>query len=222
MSLSKKIIKMKLKRWIKEGLVIGDNFQIERGVTIDPSFPWLVTIGDNVTLAPESMLLCHDGSTKKLVGYSKIGRITIGNNVFIGAKAIVLPNVTIGNNVVIGAGSVVTKNIPDNCVVAGIPAKIVCSIEEYRNKVSKQIKQKTVFEKKYTKTGEIDENRKRDMKERLKNIDGFIIYLPSIAMFDGALSTEGFSTISFTLYTLSSICFTSNIPYLSVSSFATS
>ena len=54
------------------------------------------------------------------------------------------------------------------------------------------------------------------------NIDGFIIYLPSIAMFDGALSTEGFSTISFTLYTLSSICFTSSIPYLSVSSFATS
>lgn len=175
MSIRTKITKIKLKKWIKDGLVIGNDFQIERGATIDPSFPWLVTIGDDVTLAPESILLCHDGSTKKLVGYSKVGRITIGNHVFIGAKAIVLPNVTIGNNVVVGAGSVVTKSIPDNCVVAGIPAKIVCSIEEYRNKVSEQIKQKPVFEKEYTKSGAIDENRKTDMKEKLKNIDGFVV-----------------------------------------------
>lgn len=175
MSLSKKITQIKLKRWIKQGLVVGESFQIERGVIIDPSFPWLINIGDNVTLAPESMLLCHDGSTKKIVGYSKIGRIAIGNNVFIGAKAIVLPNVTIGNNVVVGAGSVVTKNIPDNCVVAGIPAKIVCSTEEYRNRVSEQMKQKPIFEKEYTKSGAINENRKTHMKEKLKNIDGFVV-----------------------------------------------
>ena len=125
MSISAKINKIKLKRWIKAGLIVGKDFQMERGVTIDPSFPWLVTIGDNVTLAPECMLLCHDGSSKKLIGYSKIGEIKIGNNVWIGGNVCVLPGVTIGDNVVIGAGSVVTKDIPANCLVAGNPGKII-------------------------------------------------------------------------------------------------
>ena len=52
-------------------------------------------------------------------------RVTIGNNVWIGSGSIILPGVSIGDNSIIGAGSVVTKNIPDNCVAAGNPAKII-------------------------------------------------------------------------------------------------
>ena len=59
----------------------------------------------------------------------------IGDNVFIGSDVKILPNVRIGNNVVIGTGSVVTKDIPDNVVIAGIPAKIISSIADYKNKV---------------------------------------------------------------------------------------
>lgn len=53
------------------------------------------------------------------------GGITIGNNVWIGDKATILANVHIGNNVIIGANSVVTTDLPDNCVAAGSPAKII-------------------------------------------------------------------------------------------------
>lgn len=49
----------------------------------------------------------------------------IGDNVYVGAGAVILGEVTVGNNVVIGANSVVTKDVPDNCVVAGAPAKII-------------------------------------------------------------------------------------------------
>ena len=49
----------------------------------------------------------------------------LGDNVYVGAGAVILGEVTVGNNVVIGANSVVTKDIPDNCVVAGVPAKII-------------------------------------------------------------------------------------------------
>ena len=52
--------------------------------------------------------------------------VIIGNNVWIGGGAIILPGVTIGNNVVIGAGSVVTKNIPDNVIAVGSPCRVVC------------------------------------------------------------------------------------------------
>ena len=57
MSISAKINKIKLKRWIKAGLIVGKDFQMERGVTIDPSFPWLVTIGDNVKIGAGAVVL---------------------------------------------------------------------------------------------------------------------------------------------------------------------
>ena len=55
--------------------------------------------------------------------------ITIGNDVWIGGNCTILPGVTIGNNVIIAAGAVVTKDIPDNCVAAGVPAKVIKQLE---------------------------------------------------------------------------------------------
>ena len=61
------------------------------------------------------------------------GKIKIGNNVFIGMRSIILPGVTIGDNVIVGAGSIVTKDIPSNSVVAGVPARVIKSFEEYES-----------------------------------------------------------------------------------------
>ena len=62
------------------------------------------------------------------------GGIKIGNNVFIGMKSTILKGVHIGNNVIIGANSLVNKDIPDNCVVAGNPAKVIMTLEQYYEK----------------------------------------------------------------------------------------
>lgn len=64
------------------------------------------------------------------------GRIKIGSNVYIGNNTLVMPGVTVGDNVLIAAGSVVTKSVPNDCVVGGNPARIICSRKEYyeRNK----------------------------------------------------------------------------------------
>jgi acetyltransferase-like isoleucine patch superfamily enzyme len=67
--------------------------------------------------------------------YSLFGSITVGDNVFIGYGAIVLPGVKVGNNVVIAAGAVVTKDVPDGVVVAGVPARVVRTVEEYIKRV---------------------------------------------------------------------------------------
>lgn len=55
--------------------------------------------------------------------------VTIGNDVWVGGNVTILPGVTIGNNVVVAAGAVVTKDVPDNCVVGGVPAKVIQPIE---------------------------------------------------------------------------------------------
>lgn len=93
------------------GLKVGTNFARLHGVILDPAHCWLIEIGNNVTLAPRVHVLAHDASTKFYLDYAKIGRVRIGNNVFIGAESVILPNVEIGDNVIVGANSTVTHSL---------------------------------------------------------------------------------------------------------------
>ena len=72
------------KRWIER----GGKCQNREWCINDPSFPWLVTIGNDVTIAPDCLILCHDGSMKTFVGNSRIGRVTIGDKVLLEQKAL--------------------------------------------------------------------------------------------------------------------------------------
>jgi len=122
---------------IKKGAQIGEGTRI-RNISSFSSEPYLIKVGKDVLFSGEVFMTTHDGGIKVLnsLGFfdesnDKMGRIIIGDNCFIGQKSVILPGVTIGNNVIIGAGSVVSKDIPSNTVAAGIPAKVICSIEEY-------------------------------------------------------------------------------------------
>lgn len=91
--------------------------------------PFLIEIGDNVGIAPGSVFITHDGAVRVLRDsfpeMDFFGKITIGNNTFIGSNCILLPNTKIGSNCIIGAGSVVRGIIPNNTVAFGNPAKVV-------------------------------------------------------------------------------------------------
>ena len=122
---------------LTHGMKVGKNSHIFSDSTIDHIYPHLISIGDNVTISTNVTILAHDASTNVVGAGTKLGRVSIGNNVFIGTGTIVLCNTHIGNNVVVGAGSIVTQNLQDNGVYVGAPAKRVCSIEEYREKMQK-------------------------------------------------------------------------------------
>lgn len=159
---------------ISNGLQIGKNCHILGECIIDPGHCWLISIGDNVTLAPRVHILAHDASTKRILGYTLIGRVTIGNNVFIGAGSIILPNVKIGSNIIIGAGSVVSRSIPDNCVALGSPARIICSYEDFVEKKKKLFSKSPHYSQEYI-IGNITEEKKEQMIKELSNQIGFII-----------------------------------------------
>lgn len=147
-----------------KGVVIGENCHIYGA--IDNGHEFLVSMGNNVTMASGSSILTYDGSTKKIVGYSRVGRVDIGDDVFIGAYAIILPNVKIGSRVVIGAGSVVTRDIPDNCVAVGNPARVIGTYDAYEEKTKKQMETLPVWNTFYpNKTQE----EKDEMKVTLQN-----------------------------------------------------
>lgn len=102
--------------------------------------PFLVTIGDRVTITSGVRILTHDGSTSLVRNpsgrrYQRYAPVHIGNDVFIGINTIILPGVKIGSNVIVGAGSVVTKNIPDGAVVAGNPARQITSFDSFCKRV---------------------------------------------------------------------------------------
>lgn len=158
----------------KMGLQVGSNFNRLNGVILDPSHCWLIEIGDNVTMAPRVHILCHDASTKQFIGYTKIGRVTIGDNVFIGADSVILPDVNVGNNVVIGANSTVTHDIPDNCVVAGSPAKMLCSLDEYLQKEKKRMENSVCYGEEYTLRKNVPMTMRMQQKEALKGKIGYI------------------------------------------------
>jgi maltose O-acetyltransferase len=160
---------------VDRGLQLGKNVSIQNDVIIDPSHCWLISIGDECTLAPRVIILAHDASTKRHIKYTKIGRVKIGNKTFVGAGSIILPGVSIGRDVVIGAGSVVSKDIPDGVVVAGNPARIICTIDKYIAKHSKNQYIRPVFEwKGWTLGGGITDERKNLMQQQLDDGIGYV------------------------------------------------
>ena len=106
------------------------------------SEPWLITIGNNVHITAEVRFITHDGSVlpfRKDYPTLEITKpIVIGNNVFIGTRAIIMPGVVIGDNSIIAAGSIVTKSFPANSLIAGVPGKVIKNTQEYLLKVKKE------------------------------------------------------------------------------------
>ena len=159
---------------IHMGMKVGGNFQRQQGVILDPSHCWLIHIGNNVTIAPRVHILAHDASTYNAIGYSKIGRVILGDNVFVGAESVILPNVKIGDNVIIGANSTVTKNIPANSVFAGSPAKFICTYEEYIEKEKMQMCGAYCYDEEYTLRKNINNYKKIQMNDELKEKMGYV------------------------------------------------
>ena len=104
------------------------------------SEPYLISIGEHVTISYGCCFINHDGGTwvfrekDKYKDVIKFGKIEIGDNCFIGANCTILPNVKIGNDCVVGACSLVNKSIPSGEVWAGVPAKFICKTTDYAEK----------------------------------------------------------------------------------------
>lgn len=115
------------------------NFRYPEHTTIDLTRPSLIEFGDNIDINDNFTLLTHDFGTFVLRSkyhdfVNSSGKVRIGNNVVIGRNVSILKGVEIGDNTIIALGSVVTKSTPQNSVVAGIPARVICELDDYYKK----------------------------------------------------------------------------------------
>lgn len=133
--------KYKPVEWAKRiGVNIGEDVHIYGDIEWSTE-PWIITLGNHVHITNGVQFITHDGGTlilrHRTPDLEITGPITVGDYVYIGTRSIILPNVRIGNNCIIAAGSIVTKDIPDGNVVAGVPARVIKTTEEYYEKAKK-------------------------------------------------------------------------------------
>ena len=159
--------------FVKRGMKVGKNFCRQSGTRLDPSHCWLISIGDDVTFANKVQVLAHDDSTRIYTGYGRVGKVVIGDRVFVGANSTILMNTRIGNDVIIAAGSVVTKNIPDNSVVAGVPARVIGKTSEYIEREKSLIQIYPTFSIEYAHGHENTKEQKQEMIDKLGSSFGF-------------------------------------------------
>jgi maltose O-acetyltransferase len=177
-------VRARLRKWITEerwlddyialGMRVGRDCAIQPGLVVDVSHCWLIDIGDRVTIAPQVYLLAHDASTKRHTGYARTSRVTIGDDAFIGARAVIMPGVSIGEGAIVGAGSVVVQSIPAGVVVAGNPARVICTVEEYMTRMESELTSAPRFSASYTLGGGITAEMKDEMREQLTSKTGFV------------------------------------------------
>ena len=153
-----------------KGGIVGNNVDIISS-SIDMGEPYLLSKGSNVTITGVK-ILTHDASTYKQLGYTKVGRVTIGDDVFVGWGSIILPDTKIGNKVIIGAGSVVAKDIPDNSVAVGSPCKVICTYDEYMEKMKKRMAAEPCFD--LLPDELMTDEHKAEREELIKHSKGFI------------------------------------------------
>ena len=121
------------------GVRVGDRaWLVNTSAATWGSEPFLITLGDDVTVASGVRFLNHDGTVllfrRENPDIDLVGPITIGDNVFIGLGVTIMPGITIGDDCVIGAGAIVTRDVPPGSIAVGQPARVVRTIDAWWHK----------------------------------------------------------------------------------------
>jgi maltose O-acetyltransferase len=123
-----------IERLTKQGLRLGENVYVGPETYFSSVCPWLISIGDGSIISSRVMILSHDNSTKLHTGYTRVGAVSIGRRVYVGASSIILPGVTVGDDAIIGAGSVVRSDVPAGTVAIGNPARVIKTTAEFADR----------------------------------------------------------------------------------------
>jgi len=152
--------------WLmKNGLKVGINTYIGPNVIFDQGYPYLIEIGENCRISSGTTILVHDATAFKEIGLTRLAKVRILKDTFIGINTIILPGVTIGPNAVIAAGSVVNRDIGEGKIAAGNPARPYGEFSDLLKTYRKNAKSAVVFD-----VNDIETNKVK-VKDIMNSID---------------------------------------------------
>ena len=128
------VYQFRVSLWRRTGAKIGKGVYIGNLAYLDGEYPELITIEEYVSIGPYAILLTHSGGSpyhhRTKIFSQKPQPILLKKGSWVASGAIILPGVTVGEGSIIAAGAVVSKNIPDFCVAAGNPARIISKLKD--------------------------------------------------------------------------------------------
>lgn len=130
---------------VLEEFRVGANVVIYGSAKFDRTYGRHIFIDDDTIVSGDVRILTHDGSSQRMVGATLIRPVHIGKRCFIGAGSVIMPGVTIGDDCVVGASAVVTTDVPNDSVVAGVPARVIGSASELHERRREQLSTMTVL-----------------------------------------------------------------------------
>jgi len=119
------------------GMRIGRNVVLPPSTWVDVAHCYLISIGDRCHFGPQCLILAHDAQMDEFLDAGRLGRVVIGEGCRIGARCVILCNVEIGAGSIVEAGSVVSTSLPPGTYCAGSPARVVCSVTEHAERLTK-------------------------------------------------------------------------------------
>ena len=135
------------KRLYERYILSAEQYARRQGVTIGKECliatrnwgtePYLITIGDRVQITSDVRFYTHGGAhiaRQKYPNFDVFGKIKVEDGAYVGACSMIMAGVTIGEGALVAAGSIVTKSVAPRTVVAGNPARYICTVDEYIEK----------------------------------------------------------------------------------------
>lgn len=157
------------------GMHIGENVSLPASTWIDESFCFLISIGDNCGFGERCLILAHDAQMHEFLGPTRVGRVLIHPSCHIGAGTLILPGIEMGPRTIVAAGSVVTRPLPPDSLCAGVPARPVCSLDEYFRRQREQTKKRPHFPyETYKDAAALAPEQKAEMLRALADGDAYI------------------------------------------------
>jgi maltose O-acetyltransferase len=122
------------RRWEKlrsMGMHLGQGVNLPASTWIDVSNCYAISIGDWCGFGEQCLILAHDAQMDEFLDAALVAKVTIHESCHFGSRTVILPGVEVGPRTIVGANSVVAKSLPSETVCAGVPAKVICSLDEY-------------------------------------------------------------------------------------------
>jgi maltose O-acetyltransferase len=136
------------RRWRKLralGMHIGQGVNLPASTWVDTSACYAISIGDWCGFGEQCLILAHDAQMDEFLDAGLVAKVMIHESCHFGSRAVILPGVEVGPRTIVGSNSVVAKSLPPETVCAGIPAKVICSLDEYLERHSSRIAARPQF-----------------------------------------------------------------------------